>query len=64
MVAVDIFEVPASNHNNRFLLELLYKITLPSGLMLFLFQTKLYVIIAEELIQLFSRYGIPDALHL
>jgi len=61
MVAVDILEVPTSKHNNRYLLVLQDYMTKWADAIPFPNQTACRI--TEELIKVFSRYGIPDILH-
>jgi len=62
MVAVDIFEVPTSKQNSCYLLVLQDYITKLADTIPIPNQTACHI--TEELIQLFTHYGIPDTLHL
>ena len=61
MVAVDILEVPTSKHNNRYLLVIQDYMTKWADAIPIPNQTARRI--TEELIKVFSRYGIPDILH-
>ena len=61
MVAVDILEVPLSLHNNRYLLVIQDYMTKWAEAIPLPNQTA--ACITNELVKVFSRYGIPDILH-
>ena len=61
MVAVDILEVPVSQHNNRYLLVIQDYMTKWAEAIPIPNQTAARI--TAELIKVFSRYGIPDILH-
>lgn len=61
MVAVDILEVPVSQHNNRYLLVIQDYMTKWAEAIPIPNQTAERI--TKELIKVFSRYGIPNILH-
>ena len=61
MIAVDILEVPVSQHNNRYLLVIQDYMTKWTEAIPI--PNQIAACIATELIKMFSRYGIPDILH-
>ena len=61
MVAVDVLEVPVSQHNNRYLLVIQDYMTKWAEAIPIPNQTAGRI--TKELIKVFSRYGIPDILH-
>ena len=61
MVAVDILQVPISQHNNRYLLIIQDYMTKWAEAIPIPDQTAERI--AKELIKVFSRFGIPDVLH-
>ena len=61
MIAVDILEVPVSQHNNRYLLVIQDYMTKWAEAIPIPNQTAARI--TTELIKVFSRYGIPDILH-
>ena len=61
MIAVDILEVPVSQHNNRYLLVIQDYMTKWAEAVPIPNQTAARI--TTELVKVFSRYGIPDILH-
>ena len=61
VIAVDILEVPVSYHNNRYLLVIQDYFTKWAEAIPLCDQTALSI--ATALVNLFSRFGIPDVVH-